>query len=651
MCLRWQTWIKLAAALVSLWMRAAFPIHAIADAGFDDGLFLAMARNLGSGHWFGPFDKLTLAKGPFYPAFILFAFALHIPLKIAEHGAYLLASLVVCRVVQRSTPHRPQATLIGTVLFCLLCFNPVLWNSELQRVIREGLYISLTLASIGVAVAISVPAPGTTIRRTVVLGCGLGLLGGAFWLTREEGIWLAPSLLSIGALGLFGRRRRWRETLIGLLPWAGAALAMMLVISTTATTNWLAYGVFETNEFKSDAFRRAYGAIARIEPDDWQRYIVFPADARARAYAVSAAARELRPTLDGPVGEAWRQGPCAQFHISPCTGTHAGWFMWALRDAVAQAGHYTTAPGAAAFYNELATELNRACDEGQLPCLPPRATLMPPFRYQYVLDTLREIPALLGIVFGMGAGNVGTEPSIGSPQALQAVSEVVGPVAPASGASLVLHGWAATAAGAPVLRISREDGAETSFTLTSGPAPDVRAAHPDKQSIRFDITTECPPVACVLIIGSEHQADVTTRLSDLLPGTVLDRPDAVLFLDRVALHNPLGQRLNAIQVRLATGIAYAYSRLFPLLGGLAGIGLLGSLLVWRSYADNLACLALAVGCAVAVASRVVLLAYLEVTSIPSANLLYASPASAPAIVFTVLGLWLGIALLPRKRRA
>ena len=89
--------------------------------------------------------------------------------------------------------------------------------------IREGLYISLTLAIIGVAVAISVPAPDTTIRRTVMLGCGLGLLGGAFWLTREEGIWLAPSPSRSGRSGCSGGVADGAETLMSLLPWAGTA--------------------------------------------------------------------------------------------------------------------------------------------------------------------------------------------------------------------------------------------------------------------------------------------------------------------------------------------------------------------------------------------------------------------------------------------
>ena len=64
----------MAIAGFSLWLRAAFPVYAVADAGHDDQLFVLQAYYLGAGKWLGAFNNLTLAKGPAYPAFILAAF-------------------------------------------------------------------------------------------------------------------------------------------------------------------------------------------------------------------------------------------------------------------------------------------------------------------------------------------------------------------------------------------------------------------------------------------------------------------------------------------------------------------------------------------------------------------------------------------------
>ncbi|MBI2213836.1 MAG: hypothetical protein HYU52_09325, partial [Acidobacteria bacterium] len=48
-----------------------------------------------------------------------------------------------------------------------------------------------------------------------------------------------------------------------------------------------------------------------------------------------------------------------------------GWFMWALRDAVAGAGFYSDGRKASAFYDRLAAEVLEACRAGRLDCSEP----------------------------------------------------------------------------------------------------------------------------------------------------------------------------------------------------------------------------------------------------------------------------------------
>ena len=121
-------------------------------------------------------------------------------------------------------------------------------------------------------------------------------------------------------------------------PWAAALAVFVCVDVGVATMNLFYYGEYETVEVKAPYFLRAYGALARIRPENWSRYVVFPKDARERAYAVSPAARELRQSLDGTQGRAWRDISCSnQQDVKPCSEILAGWFLWALRDAVAEA--------------------------------------------------------------------------------------------------------------------------------------------------------------------------------------------------------------------------------------------------------------------------------------------------------------------------
>ena len=143
-------WAWLALAGLSLWIRSGFAIHAIGSAGLDDALFVRLARSLwGGGFGSGPFDDTTLVKGMGYPLFVLGAFMAGVPLKLAEQGVYLATAAGVALLVVRAGRQR----WTGTILFAALALNPVFWTVELSRVIREGLYVSQSLAVVGLLVA------------------------------------------------------------------------------------------------------------------------------------------------------------------------------------------------------------------------------------------------------------------------------------------------------------------------------------------------------------------------------------------------------------------------------------------------------------------------------------------------------------------
>ena len=288
-------------------MRAGFPVHAIVNMPHDDQLFIRLALYLRAGAWLGPYNNLTLAKGMFFPLFIATARSARIPLKIAEQIVYLGASSAAAGVV------RKQATSnrLGLVLFALLAFNPVLWNVDLARVLRDGLYVGLSLAVVAMAAIIVFPSHEISpfSIRTILQGVGFGFLCASFYLTREEGIWLAPALAVMIAVALIGIwrsgrppsadlvvRNRFAQLMAIAVPMALALVTFIAADGLVATLNYRHYGVFVTNELKTESFRRAFGAITRVREDQWHPHILFPHDARQRAYAVSPAAlRAGRP--------------------------------------------------------------------------------------------------------------------------------------------------------------------------------------------------------------------------------------------------------------------------------------------------------------------------------------------------------------------
>jgi hypothetical protein len=197
-------------ATASLLIRSAFPVSANAYAGHDDLLFVQLAQSIGNGEWLGSYNEVTLAKGMFYSIFIAAAHFVHVPLKIAEHTVYLAACVLTAEFVRRRT----RDYFLAGGVFGLLAFNPVVWCQAFARVLRDGLYLSLPLMVVLLFVALVFPYPAKNrwepLSR-IVLGIALGLTGAAYWLTREEGIWLLPSLcavLLVGAIAIWHRKSK-----------------------------------------------------------------------------------------------------------------------------------------------------------------------------------------------------------------------------------------------------------------------------------------------------------------------------------------------------------------------------------------------------------------------------------------------------------
>ena len=139
--------ILLVVALVSLWLRPAVPQVSVPYAIHDDGLFVNLARHILAGEWLGPYDVRTLSKGAAYPLFIAAAHLIGVPLKIAEHILYLLASLAMAWSAGRLL--RSEGASIA--MFCALAFNPILWGSSGAHVYRDWLSMIAALALVACA--------------------------------------------------------------------------------------------------------------------------------------------------------------------------------------------------------------------------------------------------------------------------------------------------------------------------------------------------------------------------------------------------------------------------------------------------------------------------------------------------------------------
>jgi hypothetical protein len=357
-----------AATALKLWLTGGQRIFAIGNAGHDDALFLALARHLGDHAWLGPYSQFTLMKGPFYPMWVAAVARLGLPLFPMQHLLYAGACMLFIKALAPLV--RSSWALLG--LYLILLFNPATYSDDLLRVVREGIYPALALTVVSGALGLA--ARRNQRPRQLLPWAGLlGIALAAFWLTREEGLWIVPTVIALLAPSLVqALRDHDRPTLACLaLPFLlwGAAVGAL------AAQNLSRYGIFTTVEFKHRAFLAAYGAMTRPRPETWVADVPVSRRSLQRMYDHSAALRQIRPALEA-AGDAWSDK-------GPGGDVRGGWFLWALRDAVCMSGHCANGAQAMAYYKRLADEINHACAGGELDCYPERASMMPPWHSAY----------------------------------------------------------------------------------------------------------------------------------------------------------------------------------------------------------------------------------------------------------------------------
>src|SRR5436853_3174599 len=379
---------------LKLWLVAAQPVVAHANASFDDRLYLALAEQVLKGNWLGPYSQFTLMKGPMYSLFIAGTFLSGLPLPIAQHLLYLFGCTLLVLALRPCFSADWQAF----ILFALLWWQPMSYV-ELD-ILRQNIYTPLTLLLFAGLCALETRRRASVFVR-LTWGALLGISAAAFYLTREEEIWVVPgAILLIGAAAW----NSWRagERLCPLfVPLLTAAICAAGILGTVCTLNHRYYGWFGTVEFRSREFRSAYGALQRPISSEQIPYVPVARDVRLKLYEVSPSFAELRPCLEGPTGLEWANysdfltgRPGEELQIG------GGSFVWALRDCVIASDHGNSAREALNFYKSLQVEINRACDEGLItPARTRRDTMMPRWRTGQTQRIMETAPGYIAEFF------------------------------------------------------------------------------------------------------------------------------------------------------------------------------------------------------------------------------------------------------------
>lgn len=446
---RQRLWLAIALALTfcKFWLTRGQGVFALGSAGHDDRLFIELAQHLIRGEWLGPYHELTLAKGPFYSLFIAAAFSLGLPLFLAQQAFYAAACALFTQAL------RPVVTSAGArlAIYALLLWNPMTFDaSSMGRVLRQHVYGPLGLMIFAGLIALYMRR-AETARRQLPWVLLLGLAGAAFYLTREEVIWFAPSVLLLAGAYLLGSWRISRVTAQRAAGWLGLALMVAAIpVLVVCAQNKRHYDWFGTCEFRAKDFQDAYGAMLRVKVGPELPYVPVTREARAAMAAASPLFAELQKQFEGGIARGWAGSSEFFTHLPAEQGQiGGGWLMWAVREATAKAGYHGNAAQALGFYRRLARELNRACDDGRLPASGPRSGFLPPWRQEQAGPFVRAAGDFTDFVVSFSRFSARSPASEGSSEELQLFRDItrerlsppVGELDTVGAAQYVLNTW------------------------------------------------------------------------------------------------------------------------------------------------------------------------------------------------------------------
>lgn len=502
---------SLFAAILFVMAYAQKPMGILAAAQHDDGTYIWLGQQLASGHWFGPFSEMTLTKGPGYPVFLALNSYLGLPITIS-HAVFFCLSLglfswVIARIF--------RSPLLGMLTFIITLWHPAFLT---DRILRDAIYpgqMFLALACLLYAILLA-----RSDAQRVLWACLFGAAVGWFWLTREEGIWLA---LGIAFLLLCVAAVYWRSFRIRgvLAPMAGAAALFLAMHFVFAFGNWIAYGRFIVVDVKEKNFDTALALLQSVEDGDQIPFVAVSRSTRERIYEVSPTFATLRNFFDPVEGTPpWRIG--CRNHLWTCGDIHAGVFIFALRDGAGRQGNYRSPAAASEFFGKMAQEVQSACETGRLRCRRALVSYLPHVSW----DQIKRVPlsladaASLMLLRSPVAAPAGP-PSTGTPSALaDALSFLNHPVhTPAIGSSrIALIGWYYRKGREwPHIEFVSADGSVVPLTLERRASPDIADHFKDERASRqrFYIEALCNE-QCNLLVQRDDLPPLRIKLQDLL---------------------------------------------------------------------------------------------------------------------------------------
>lgn len=396
--------VAIVSILAYVFIYVNLPMFLLPVAGHDDGLYISHAHSIASGHWLGPYNQFTLMKGPGYPLFLVLISMTGVPLALAHSVLYCLAVWVLSYATNK---------VFNSIFLSITVLEVLLWHfgPHSMRVVRDAISTPqiLIVFSLLILAFFVLKGTGTLLMSASIAGFTFGW----FWITREDGLIAIPAILVLFACGFHRTYSARRSVMPFLKVLAAFMLSCVAVLAVIALINLKVYNTFTIVDIKG-SFEHAFEALESVKPDVYVPYEAVSRSSREKIYKVSPTFAQLRPLIDGPGSpiQNWKQPGC-NYYPAVCGDYATGWFLWALRDAVALHGDYSSPRAAMTFYTKVHDEVANACDWKIISCYHNVLPFMPHVNEAQLLHTVAstesaleelslETPSLLHEINSMG---------------------------------------------------------------------------------------------------------------------------------------------------------------------------------------------------------------------------------------------------------
>lgn len=602
-------------AISYILLQSHSPIQVSYGSVHDDGLFIRIGENLAGGKWLGKFDSLTLAKGPGYPIFLAISSWSGLSISMSQAIFQSLASMLAVKCASRVI--RNQGLLCA--LYFFLLFNPASFSSEMRRILREDIYsvqviIILFLASLALRAA-------TPLRTRILASIVSGLTLGWFWITREEGFWLLPSLFVLIAVSFLLESGRRPAFIVALLL-TGFSIPPLFV----RCLNYVAYGSFCVVDFNEREFNRMLSDLMSIRVGEPVPLLGMRRDARMLAYEVSPSFRRLRDYLEGQPGKNWAQHSCPHLPSAYCNEIGSGHFVWALRDGMAAIGEYRSPAQAKAFASKVADEVELACSKQEVPC---KQSLWGAYaqiegvKAAYIVQRSETLLRLFFPWRGLPTDVGETEADgHGAQQALDFLNRPRILRVKAGSDKVEIFGWYYSQ-GDEWFWVSGGESAQ-GLRLTRQPSPDIAMTFSDDKAIRqrFKLDVDCFRECSEIMFATYSGYNVSVPIKNAKAGEI-SVGQSKLFIDGI-VHKKLKDNYFLKRLRVSFVVILCIATC------ILGLVTVPALLQQCIFCGLSVCLEydfmLSLACLIAVASRYCVLLIVDVTVFPTTYINYVAPA-------------------------